>query len=57
VDPTEAAELPPFVIEAKDEIFSSTLRLPQTGQTTSDVSPALRTSFSKTAPHWEQSNS
>jgi hypothetical protein len=49
--------LPPLEMEAKADIFSLTLLLPQAGHTTSETASALRTSFSNAAPHSEQSNS
>jgi hypothetical protein len=53
----DEALLPPLEMDAKADIFSLTLALPQTGQTTSDTASALRTSFSNVALHSEQSNS
>jgi hypothetical protein len=48
---------PPFANEAKVEIFSSTLRLPQIGQATSETELAFHTSFSNSKPHSRHSNS
>jgi len=55
-EPDEVAEAP-LAMDAKAEIFSSTFLLSHTGQTTSDITPARRTSFSNSTPQSRQANS
>jgi hypothetical protein len=50
-------ELPPSTFDANVDIFFFTCLLPQAGQTTSSISPALSTSSSKDRPHLVQANS
>jgi hypothetical protein len=51
------AGLPPFVIEANADSFSSTLDVPHTGHFITETDSGLRTSFSNSMPHSVQAYS